>query len=57
MPAGIGRGPFSAPLSATSITTRVDLFHVTAGTDNPVTMCQVELYNTTDLSDTNEEVL
>ena len=44
-------------MSATSITTRVDLFHVTAGTDNPVTMCQVELYNTTDLSDTNEEVL
>lgn len=51
------RGPFSAPITPTAVTTTVDLFHVTAATDNPVTLAQVELYNTSDLGDANEEVL
>jgi hypothetical protein len=51
------RGPFSAPLTPTSITTTVDLFHVTAAAENAVTLLAMELYNTTDVGDTQEEVL
>lgn len=51
------RGPFSAPLTPASITTTVDLFHVTAATDNPVTLAAMEVYQTTELGDAAEEVL
>ncbi len=50
-------GPFSAPLTPAAITTTADLFHVTVATDNPVTLVAMELYNTTDLGDAQEEVL
>lgn len=50
-------GPFSAPLTPAAITTTADLFHITAATDAPVTLVAMELYNTTDLADAQEEVL
>lgn len=50
-------GPFSAPLTPAAITTTADLFHVTAATDAPVTLVAMELYNTTDFGDAQEEVL
>lgn len=51
------RGPFSAPLTPAAITTTADLFHVTVATDAAVTLVAMELYNTTDLGDAQEEVL
>lgn len=51
------RGPFSAPLTPAAITTTADLFHVTAAAEVPVTLVAMELYNTTDLADAQEEVL
>lgn len=51
------RGPFSAPLTPAAVTTTVDLFHVTAATDNPITLCAMELYSTTELGDAAEKVL
>lgn len=51
------RGPYSAPLTPASITTTVDFFHVTAAAESPVTLMAMQLYNTTDLADAQEEVL
>lgn len=51
------RGPYSAPLTPAAITTTADLFHITAATDNPVTLLAMQLYQTTELGDAQEEVL
>jgi hypothetical protein len=51
------RGPFSAPLAPTSITTTVDFFHITAAAENAVTLIAVQLYNTTDVQEAQEEIL
>jgi len=51
------RGPYSAPLTPTAITTTVDFFHITAAAENPVTLYAMQLYNTTDVGDLQEEVL
>jgi hypothetical protein len=51
------RGPYSAPLAATAVTTTADIFHVTATAENPFILLGFELYNTTDLGDAQEEVL
>jgi hypothetical protein len=51
------RGPFSAPLTPAAITTTADLFHMTIATDNPIELIAMELYNTTDLQEAQEEVL
>lgn len=49
------RGPFAAPLTPASISTTVDFFHVTVATDNPVTLIAIELYQTTEFGDAQEE--
>jgi hypothetical protein len=51
------RGPYSASLTPTAVTTTVDLFHITVATDNPVTLIGFELYNTSATGDTNERML
>jgi hypothetical protein len=51
------RGPFSAPLTPASITVAVDLFHVTVAAENAVTLVAMELYNTTDVQEAQEEIL
>lgn len=50
-------GPFSAPLTPAAITTTADLFHVTAAAENPVTLVAVDLYQTTEFGDAQEEDL
>jgi hypothetical protein len=48
---------FSASQSAQAVTTAVDLFHVTVGTERPIVLHWLELFQTTDLSDAQEEVI
>lgn len=48
---------FSASQSAQAVTTAVDLFHLTAGADRPVTLHWLEIFQTTDLGDAAEEVI
>lgn len=51
------RGPFSAPITPASISTTVDLFHITAAAENRVTVAGWQFYNTTDFGEAQEEVL
>lgn len=52
------RGPYSAPIATpTAVTTTVDLFHLTATADSPITLAGMELYSTTETGDANEKVL
>lgn len=48
---------FTASQDAQAITTAVDLFHFTIADDKPMCLWALELCNTTDLGDANEEVL
>lgn len=51
------RGPYSAPLTPAAITTTADLFHITVAAESPVTLMAMTLYQTSDVSDAQEEVL
>lgn len=48
---------YTASQDAQAITTAVDLLHLTLADDVPVTIWRLEMANTTDLGDANEEVL
>lgn len=48
---------YTASQDAQAVSTAVDLFHITAGADRPVTLHWLELMQTTDLQDAAEEVL
>lgn len=48
---------FSASQDAQAISTAVDLFHFTIADDKPMSLLALELAQTTDLGDANEEVL
>lgn len=48
---------FTAVQDAQAVSTAVDLFHITVATDRPVLLHWLELGQTTDLGDANEEVL
>lgn len=48
---------FSASQDAQAVSTAVDLFHFTIADDKPMWFWQLEIAQTTDLGDANEEVL
>lgn len=48
---------FTASQDAQAVSTAVDLFHFTIADDKPMWLWQLDLCQTTDLGDTNEEVL
>jgi uncharacterized protein (DUF849 family) len=48
---------YSAPFDAIAVTTATDLFHVTVTADAPVLIHELDLCQTTDLGDAQEEVL
>lgn len=48
---------YSASQDAQAVSTAVDLFHMTAATDQPITLLGLDLMQTTDLGDAAEEVL
>jgi len=48
---------YSASQSAQAVTTAVDLFHITAGADRPVTLHWLEIFQTTDVGDAAEEII
>lgn len=48
---------YSAPMDAIAFTTATDLFEFTVTSDAPILIHALELSQTTDLSDANEEVL
>ena len=48
---------YSAPMDAIAFTTATDLFEITATSDAPITIVGLELSQTTDLGDAQEEVL
>lgn len=48
---------YTASQDAQAITTAVDLFHITIADDKPFWLWRLEICNTTDLGDANEEVL
>lgn len=48
---------FSASQDAQAISTAVDLFHFTIADDKPMSLLALELCQTTDLGDANEEVI
>lgn len=50
-------GYYTASQDAQAITTAVDLFHITAAAEKPITLHWLELMQTTDLGDAAEEVL
>lgn len=50
------RGPFSAPITPTSVSTATDIFHITAAAENAVTLIGFELYNTSATGDANERI-
>lgn len=50
-------GVYSAPMDALAITTATDLFHLTVTADSVVYIHELDLCQTTDLADAQEEVL
>lgn len=48
---------YTASQDAQAISTAVDLLHLTVATDKPLELWGLDLANTTDLGDANEEVL
>lgn len=48
---------YTATQDAQAISTAVDLFHITVATDKPILLHWLELMQTTDLGDAQEEVL
>lgn len=48
---------YTASQDAQAITTAVDIFHITVATDVPIRVWGLDIGNTTDLGDTNEETL
>lgn len=51
------QGPYSVTFSALAVTAAIDLFHITVATEQPVTVAEIRLGQTTDLGDAAEEVL
>jgi hypothetical protein len=48
---------YSAVWDNKAVTTAIDLFEITVGADRPILIHQLDVYQTTDLGDTAEEVL
>lgn len=48
---------YSAVWDNKSVSTAIDLFEVTVGADRPVMFHQLDVYQTSDLGDTSEEVI
>lgn len=48
---------YSAPQDAQAVSTAIDLYLLTVATDKPIVLHAIYLAQTTDLGDTNEEVL
>ena len=48
---------YSALFDAKAVTAAIDLFEITVGADRPVLFHQLDVWQTTDLGDANEEVL
>jgi hypothetical protein len=50
-------GIYSAPMDALAVTAATDIFHLTATADSPILIHELDLNQTTDLGDSQEEVL
>jgi hypothetical protein len=50
-------GPYSAPLTPAAITAATDIFHLTVVAEFPLTLACVEIFQTSEVSDAQEEQL